>query len=226
MGWAAAAYQYGILATHWYWIGAIPAMLFLGIVMMPFYYISKTHSVPGYLQLRFGEPSRALSAVSLRLHDRADERHQHVLDGAGDEGRARLGHQLQHLGFVAHGGRLRRAGRLALGDLQRSAAVRADLAGRAADPDSGPDRSRRLDRPAGAHPPRTRRPGLHAPVAHPGLVQRQPHGHPLDRHRARPGLGDLVRLLDHGLPGGAARAGGQGSARRRRWRRSSAPASR
>lgn len=64
MGWAAAAYQYGILATHWYWVGAIPAMLFLGIVMMPFYYISKTHSVPGYLQLRFGEPSRALSAVT------------------------------------------------------------------------------------------------------------------------------------------------------------------
>src|SRR5512133_2042631 len=64
MGWAAAAYQYGILATHWYWIGAIPAMLFLGIVMMPFYYISKTHSVPGYLKLRFGEPSRALSAVT------------------------------------------------------------------------------------------------------------------------------------------------------------------
>jgi SSS family solute:Na+ symporter len=64
MGWAAAAYQYGILATHWYWVGAIPAMLFLGIVMMPFYYISKTHSVPGYLKLRFGEPSRALSSVS------------------------------------------------------------------------------------------------------------------------------------------------------------------
>jgi len=64
MGWAAAAYQYGILATHWYWIGAIPAMLFLGLVMMPFYYISKTHSVPGYLQLRFGEASRTLSAVS------------------------------------------------------------------------------------------------------------------------------------------------------------------
>jgi SSS family solute:Na+ symporter len=64
MGWAAAAYQYGILATHWYWVGAIPAMLFLGVVMMPFYYISKTHSVPGYLQLRFGEPSRALSAIT------------------------------------------------------------------------------------------------------------------------------------------------------------------
>ncbi len=64
MGWAAAAYQYGILAAHWYWIGAIPAMLFLGIFMMPFYYISKTHSVPGYLKLRFGEPSRVLAAVS------------------------------------------------------------------------------------------------------------------------------------------------------------------
>ncbi|MCL4401554.1 MAG: sodium:solute symporter family protein [Acidobacteria bacterium] len=64
MGWAAATYQYGILATHWYWIGAIPAMLFLGIVMMPFYYISKTHSVPGYLQLRYGESARALSAIS------------------------------------------------------------------------------------------------------------------------------------------------------------------
>jgi SSS family solute:Na+ symporter len=63
MGWAAAAYQYGILAAHWYWIGAIPAMLFLGLVMMPFYYISKTHSVPGYLKLRFGEPSRTLSAI-------------------------------------------------------------------------------------------------------------------------------------------------------------------
>ena len=63
MGWAGAAYQYGILATHWYWIGAIPAMLFLGIVMMPFYYISKTHSVPGYLQLRFGEGARGLSGV-------------------------------------------------------------------------------------------------------------------------------------------------------------------
>src|SRR5215469_1409566 len=67
MGWAGAAYQYGILATHWYWIGAIPAMLFLGIVMMPFYYISKTHSVPGYLKLRFGEGARGVSAVSFAL---------------------------------------------------------------------------------------------------------------------------------------------------------------
>jgi solute:Na+ symporter, SSS family len=63
MGWAGSAYQYGILATHWYWIGAIPAMLFLGIVMMPFYYISRTHSVPGYLNLRYGQGTRGLSAT-------------------------------------------------------------------------------------------------------------------------------------------------------------------
>src|SRR6201987_4242263 len=67
MGWAGSPYQYGILATHWYWIGPIPAMLFLGIVMMPFYYISKTHSVPGYLHLRFGEAARGLSAISFAL---------------------------------------------------------------------------------------------------------------------------------------------------------------
>jgi solute:Na+ symporter, SSS family len=64
MGWAGSAYQYGIMATNAYWVGAIPAILFLALVMMPFYYISKTHSVPGYLKLRFGEPSRALSAIS------------------------------------------------------------------------------------------------------------------------------------------------------------------
>ena len=64
MGWAGAAYQYGILATHWYWIGAIPAMLFLGLMMMPFYYVSKTHSVPGYLNLRYGEHARSVAAIS------------------------------------------------------------------------------------------------------------------------------------------------------------------
>jgi SSS family solute:Na+ symporter len=64
MGWAGSAYQYGMLAAHAYWIGAIPAMLFLAIFMMPFYYVSKTHSVPGYLQLRFGNGTRGLSAVT------------------------------------------------------------------------------------------------------------------------------------------------------------------
>jgi solute:Na+ symporter, SSS family len=67
LGWAGNAYQYGIMASHWYWIGAIPAMVFLGIVMMPFYYISKTHSVPGYLQLRYGPEASALSAVTFAV---------------------------------------------------------------------------------------------------------------------------------------------------------------
>jgi SSS family solute:Na+ symporter len=64
MGWAGSAYQYGILAAHWYWIGAVPAMLFLGMVMMPFYYVCKTHSVPGYLKLRYGQGSSIVAAIS------------------------------------------------------------------------------------------------------------------------------------------------------------------
>lgn len=64
MGWSAMAYQYGMLGAHAYLIGAIPAILFLAVVMMPFYYICKTHSVPGYLKLRYGEGSRVLAGVS------------------------------------------------------------------------------------------------------------------------------------------------------------------
>jgi SSS family solute:Na+ symporter len=64
LGWAGNTYEYGIMAAHWYWIGAIPAMLFLGLVMMPFYYISKTHSVPRFLLLRFGPAARTLSATT------------------------------------------------------------------------------------------------------------------------------------------------------------------
>jgi len=64
MGWAGNSYKYGILAAHWYWIGAIPSMLFLALIMMPFYYVSKTHSVPGYLKLRFGPGSQAISSIS------------------------------------------------------------------------------------------------------------------------------------------------------------------
>jgi SSS family solute:Na+ symporter len=64
MGWSAMAYQYGMLGAHAYFIGAIPAILFLAVVMMPFYYICRTHSVPGYLKLRFGESSRVLAGIS------------------------------------------------------------------------------------------------------------------------------------------------------------------
>ncbi len=64
MGWSASAYQYGMLAAHAYLIGAIPAILFLAVVMMPFYYICKTHSVPGYLKLRFDGRSSTLAGIS------------------------------------------------------------------------------------------------------------------------------------------------------------------
>lgn len=67
MGYAAATYQYGILVGHAYWIAAIPAILFLALVMLPFYYICKTHSVPGYLKLRYGEQARSLSAISFAI---------------------------------------------------------------------------------------------------------------------------------------------------------------
>jgi SSS family solute:Na+ symporter len=67
MGWAGSAYQYGILAVNWYWVGAIPAMLFLGLMMMPFYYVSKIHSVPGYLNLRYGGEARSVAAVAFAI---------------------------------------------------------------------------------------------------------------------------------------------------------------
>src|SRR5947199_8187664 len=60
---AASGAKYGILTSHFYWIGAIPAMLFVGIFMMPFYYGSKARSVPEYLKLRFDEKTRGLNAI-------------------------------------------------------------------------------------------------------------------------------------------------------------------
>ena len=64
MGWSAMAAEDGMIGAHAYLIGAIPAILFLAVVMMPFYYISKIHSVPGYLKLRYGEGSRCVAGVS------------------------------------------------------------------------------------------------------------------------------------------------------------------
>jgi hypothetical protein len=103
MGWAGSTYQYGILALHAYWIGAIPAMLFLGLVMMPFYYISKTYSVPRISASALRQSGARLFGDQLRLYDHPDERHQYVLDGAGDESGSWMGPQLQHLAFFAGG---------------------------------------------------------------------------------------------------------------------------
>ena len=59
--------QYGVATVHFYWIGAVPAMVFLGIVMMPFYYEAKVRSVPEYLRLRFNEPTHALNASTFAV---------------------------------------------------------------------------------------------------------------------------------------------------------------
>jgi SSS family solute:Na+ symporter len=57
-------FKYGMYVAHFYWIGAIPAMIFLGIYMMPFYYSSKIKSIPGYLKLRFDEKTRVLNGIA------------------------------------------------------------------------------------------------------------------------------------------------------------------
>ena len=171
MGWAGSAYQYGILATHWYWIGAIPAMLFLGIVMMPFYYISKTHSVPGYLQAALRRRARALSAVSFAFMTI-------LMSGINMYSMAMvmkvvLGWDLNFSIWVSS---ITVAVYVALGGL-RSAIYNEMLqflliwAGRPAGADPGPDRSRRMEQPAAAdrHQPGPLR--LCAPVVDAGPLQ-------------------------------------------------------
>jgi len=67
LGMTGNTFKYGMYVAHFYWIGAIPAMLFLGIYMMPFYYSSRIHSVPGYLKLRFDEKTRVLNGISFAV---------------------------------------------------------------------------------------------------------------------------------------------------------------
>jgi SSS family solute:Na+ symporter len=67
LGQSANGAQYGVPAVHYYWIGAVPAMVFLGLVMMPFYYGAKVRSVPEYVRLRFNEPAHAFNAVTFAI---------------------------------------------------------------------------------------------------------------------------------------------------------------
>ena len=64
IGMAASGAKYGIMTSHFYWLGAIPAMIFLGIFMMPFYYGSRARSVPEYLALRFDDKTRSFNAIA------------------------------------------------------------------------------------------------------------------------------------------------------------------
>src|SRR3984885_1442309 len=67
LGQSANGAQYGVSAVHYYWIGAVPAMVFLGLVMMPFYYGAKVRSVPEYLRLRFGDFAHSYNAASFAV---------------------------------------------------------------------------------------------------------------------------------------------------------------
>ncbi len=67
IGMAASGAKYGILTSHFYWVGAIPAMVFVGVFMMPFYYGSRARSVPEYLRLRFDEKTRGFNAMSFAV---------------------------------------------------------------------------------------------------------------------------------------------------------------
>src|SRR6476469_8164595 len=67
LGMAANGAQYGISTVHFYWIGAVPAMVFLGVVMMPFYYGSRVRSVPEFLLRRFNRTTHLFNAVSFAL---------------------------------------------------------------------------------------------------------------------------------------------------------------
>ena len=214
MGWAGSAYQYGILATHWYWIGAIPAMLFLALVMMPFYYISKTHSVPGYLKLRFGEPSRALSAVSFAFMTV-------LMSGVNMFAMAKvmqivLGWDINFSIWVSS---LTVAIYVTLGGL-RSAIFNEVLqffliwAGALLIPILG------LYEAGGWTQSQNTNCGPIVGTVCPslvrtGIVHFESHGHPLDRHCVRTGLRHFDGLLDHGFPGGAAHSRRQGHSQRR-----------
>jgi SSS family solute:Na+ symporter len=67
IGMCASGAKYGIMTSHFYWIGAVPAMVFIGVFMMPFYYGSKARSVPEYLRLRFDEKTRGLNAITFAV---------------------------------------------------------------------------------------------------------------------------------------------------------------
>lgn len=67
IGMCASGAKYGIMTAHFYWVGAVPAMLFVGVFMMPFYYGSRARSVPEYLKLRFDEKTRGLNAITFAV---------------------------------------------------------------------------------------------------------------------------------------------------------------
>ena len=153
MGMSANGAQFGIPTVHYFWIGAVPAMLFLGVVMMPFYYGSKVRSVPEFMRKRFGTGAHLVNAISFAVA-------QLLIAGINLFLLAKIVNIL--LGWNLYVSLRRRRGHRAVlhhprrplgGDLQRGAAVLRDRGGAAA-----ADRSSACTRSAATAASRTRSP--------------------------------------------------------------------
>ena len=150
IGMCASGAKYGIMTAHFYWIGAVPAMLFVGVFMMPFYYGSRARSVPEYLKLRFDEKTRALNAVTFAVMTVFSSGISMYALGL----LVPVGAALEFHRFGAAVGRhrfgLHVPGRAHQRDLQRGSAILPDRAGLRAAGDFRGDEDRRLERDGGA----------------------------------------------------------------------------
>ena len=210
LGMAANGAQYGVATVHFYWIGAVPAMVFLGIVMMPFYYGAKVRSVPEYLRLRFNEPTHALNATTFAVATV-------LIAGVNLFALALIVHLLLGwsistaiivaavivMAYITLGGLTSAIYNEVLQFFIIVAALLPLTLDRAA-------RRRRVGRPSGQGPGLGAEGGRPARLAGPrGRQRHQPDRRQLDRDRVRPGLRAQLRLLDDELRRGPARAVGQ-----------------
>ena len=150
IGMAASGAKYGIMTSHFYWVGAIPAMVFVGIFMMPFYYGSKARSVPEYLKLRFDEKTRGFNAITFAVMTVFSSGISMYAHGAAAQSDPGLGFQRQRLALRHHRAGLHLVRRPDLRHLQRSAAVLPDRRRVCAARFSRAARCRRLERIANA----------------------------------------------------------------------------
>ena len=222
LGQAANGAQYGVPAVHYYWIGAVPAMVFLGLFMMPFYYGAKVRSVPEYLRLRFNEAAHAFNALTFAVATV-------LISGVNLFALALIIHLMLGWSISDRDPRRRRARarlhhprRPDLGDLQRGAPVLRDRR-RAAAADAGGAALGRRHLPGSSTGSR-RSSRSATPACTPGKGLGIHHvTNPLASdwvgRRVRPGLRAQLRLLDDELRRGPARAVGQATCRPRGARR-------
>ena len=199
----ASGAKYGIMTAHFYWIGAVPAMLFVGVFMMPFYYGSRARSVPEYLKLRFDEKTRALNAITFAVMTVFSSGISMYALGPA----VRAGAALELHRFGAALGRdrsgLHVSGRPDQRDLQRGPAIFPDRAGlRAA------RHSRPCTKAGGWSGMASRFPAVMTHTwTYVGRASENPMGVEAFGLVAGLGLRAVVRLLVHGFSGGPARHG-------------------